>query len=117
MTMTTRIKAAMQERGVTQSELAATTGMSPTQLARMLRDDDHNYTMRTLTRIAAALGTTLDIEFTDTAAATEDDPDQVWVPIAGISSVSPFASAAGGFCAPLEPIYDIPIRQEGEAHE
>lgn len=63
--MTSRIKAAMDERGMSQAEVAAASGIAPTQLARMLRDPDHNYTLRTLQRIAAALGADLSVEFAD----------------------------------------------------
>jgi transcriptional regulator with XRE-family HTH domain len=67
--VTQLILAEMDTKGVNQTQLAEGIGMNRSQLSRMLRDPDHNYTVRTLRRIASALGTTLTIAFDDEGAA------------------------------------------------
>jgi transcriptional regulator with XRE-family HTH domain len=67
MNLSALILEALRARGMTQAELASAIGMSPTQLARMLRNADHNYTVRTLTRIAAALDCRLSITLEENA--------------------------------------------------
>ncbi|NLO06913.1 MAG: helix-turn-helix transcriptional regulator [candidate division WS1 bacterium] len=55
-----KIYAAMEEKGYTQAELAELAGMQPSALSRFL-NTQHNTTVRTLVRLATALG--LDIKF------------------------------------------------------
>jgi len=72
MSVTEKIKDLLHERDLTQAEVAAAMGMEPTLLARMLRDKNHNYTVKTLDRIASAVGVGLTVEFTnDTDGDTE----------------------------------------------
>lgn len=63
--MTEAILRAMRARDVTQAQLAHRIGMSPSLLGRMLRNPDHNYTVKTLERIAAALDAPLHISLGD----------------------------------------------------
>ena len=63
--LTPAIRQEMARRGITTVELARASGMRLTLLARMLRDDDHNYTVKTLSRLADAMGAELSVDFID----------------------------------------------------
>lgn len=71
MTVSDKIKDLLDNHDLTQAEVADAMGMKPTLLARMLRDRNHNYTVKTLDRIASAVGVGLSVEFTDTDGDTE----------------------------------------------
>lgn len=64
MTMSEQIKELIAEKGMTQKQVAMEMQMDPTLFNRMLRDQDHNYTVKTLKRIADALGIDMTVAFT-----------------------------------------------------
>ncbi len=60
-----KIKDLIDSRGKTQAEVAADMNMQPTLLSRMLRNKNHNYTVKMLSRIANAVGADLTVEFSN----------------------------------------------------
>ena len=58
-----KIAGLRQRKNLSQSELAARTGMSAPNISRIENDPSHNLTLGTLTRIALALGHDVQVTF------------------------------------------------------
>jgi transcriptional regulator with XRE-family HTH domain len=71
--ITQNIRDIMSLKGISQKELAQRLGMSPSQLSAIFNaDPEHNFTIKTLRRFAAALDVDLDVRLSDRNAVRHD---------------------------------------------
>ncbi|GHH16158.1 hypothetical protein GCM10008023_19840 [Sphingomonas glacialis] len=85
------IQAAINERGISQKDLAGLLGVAPSYVSQMLGDSARNLTLRTIARVLHALGRRADIRLESAAAdASEEAPCVESAPAANDEVRPPF---------------------------